>query len=163
MTVAETSVHVLVVKSDAVVSAFTGFNYLIDLTYPLATQSIVSDGQHFQFFVYQLNTLRLWIEDELHPLRNICWTTDRLRLYDTIENNEVKGLNVDVLKLLVKFVMMQPSNIEFDTRPYLPDELPPARQRELLINYVGTKWIPFDEKPGQHEYPRGSAYFQQNI
>ena len=135
----------------------------MDLTYPFTHQSIVTDGRWFQFMTYQLNTLRMWVDDNAHALRNICWTTDRHPLYNTIENGHIRGFNEDVLKMLYKYVLMKPQDRGINLRPYLPEELPPGKHKQTYINFKGEEPFPFTEKPGQHEYPRNSAYFQQNI
>ena len=140
----------------------SGFNWLMDLTYPVTTQTIFTDGHWFQFLAYQLNTLRLWVDDDANTLRNLCWTTDRMPLYETIENGQLRGFNDDVLKLLLKFVVMEPRDRGIDLRPYLPQELPPSKRKETYINLKGEEPFPFTDKPGQFEYPRNSLYFQQN-
>ena len=135
----------------------------MDMTYPMTHQSILTDGRWFQFMTYQLNTLRMWVDDDVQTLRNICWTTDRMPLYETIENGQIRGFNEKVLKMLYKFVIMEPQDRGINLRPYLPDELPPGKRKETYINLKGEEPFPFTEKPGQAEYPVNSAYFQQNI
>ncbi|KAF3851369.1 hypothetical protein F7725_013141 [Dissostichus mawsoni] len=39
------------------------------------------------------------------PRKNLLWGTESLRLYDSVQDGEVVGLNDDVLKLLVQFLM----------------------------------------------------------
>lgn len=55
-----------------------------------------------------------------NPLRNVCWVTEPMKLYDTIENEKVLGLNEDVLKTLIKFYANAPEErTGVDMKPYL--------------------------------------------
>jgi hypothetical protein len=71
-----------------------GFNTMMDLAYPLTTQTIVTDGQTFSFYAYQLNTLALWRGDEANPLRNICWHSNDAKLFEVVEDGEVYRLQI---------------------------------------------------------------------
>ncbi|XP_041360632.1 39S ribosomal protein S30, mitochondrial-like [Gigantopelta aegis] len=97
-----------------------GFNTYLDLTYPLTTQTILTDGQHFTFFAYQLNTLHLWKSNDANPTRNVCWHTDQMKLYDVVEDGTVKGFNDDVLRNIVKMFVLKPRAREVNLRPTLP-------------------------------------------
>ena len=99
-----------------------GFNTYEELTYPFTTQTIVTDGQHYTFFAYQLNTLQMWLDDKANPLRNVCWITEPLKLYDTIEDGKVKGFNDSVLEHLVRFMCIKPVDRGIDQRPNLMPE-----------------------------------------
>lgn len=58
-----------------------------------------------------------------NPRRNICWITEPLKLFDSIEDGKVQGLNEDVLKHLLKFYVNTPEvrdNVEM--KPYLSEE-----------------------------------------
>ena len=129
-----------------------------DLTYPFTTQCIVTDGQMLRFFSYQLNTLRLWIDDGVepnnNPLRNIVWASDPMLLY----NPDSQTVNDEVLKLLLKCVLLQPAvRTGVEMRPYLPDEEVPVEQT-LFLNKIGDELLPY-EKIGQFQYPRNAVYF----
>ena len=67
----------------------SGFSHLIDLTYPLTSQTILTDGQMFSFLAYQLNTLELWKDDEASPMVNLCWHSKEIPLYHSVENGKV--------------------------------------------------------------------------
>jgi len=100
------------------ISGFSTFN---DITYPLTTQTVITNGQWWSFFVYQLNTTLVHSEyaDE-NPKRNICWITEPIKLFDKIENEKVHGLNEEVLKTLIKFYMNIPEErVSVDLKPYL--------------------------------------------
>jgi hypothetical protein len=50
---------------------YLGFSMWKDLTYPLMTRLLFSNGQDFSFAKYQLNTLQLWNPGE--SKNNICY------------------------------------------------------------------------------------------
>lgn len=80
-----------------------------DVTRPFVSQAVITDGQFFSFFCYQLNTLGLSVEtDANNPRKNLLWGTESLRLYDSVQDRQVVGLNDSVIKLLVQFLMNQP-------------------------------------------------------
>lgn len=102
-----------------------GFSTFQDPTYPLVNQMVITNGQWWTFFVYQLNTTTLHI-DAIHenPRRNMCWMTEPMKLFDSIEDGKVKGLNEDVLKHLIKFYANDPEarkNVQM--KPYLGNDM----------------------------------------
>ncbi|XP_041091887.1 28S ribosomal protein S30, mitochondrial-like [Polyodon spathula] len=91
---------------------YQGFWSHEDLTRPFVSQAVVTDGQYFSFFCYQLNTLALTVQtDQDNPRKNICWGTESMRLYEQVKDGEVVGLNDDVLKLLVNFLLNKPQKM----------------------------------------------------
>lgn len=77
-----------------------------DVTRPFVSQAVITDGQYFSFFCYQLNTLGLSMEtDAGNPRKNVCWGTDSMRLYEEVKDGAVVGLDDRVLKLLVQFLL----------------------------------------------------------
>ncbi|XP_061117846.1 39S ribosomal protein S30, mitochondrial [Conger conger] len=84
-------------------AVYQGFWSHEDLTRPFVSQAIITDGQCFSFFCYQLNTLAL--NDSDNPRKNLCWGTGSMRLYEAIQDGNVIGLDNNVLKLLVKFLL----------------------------------------------------------
>ncbi|KAG7221295.1 hypothetical protein INR49_017362 [Caranx melampygus] len=88
---------------------YQGFWDYEDVTRPFVSQAVISDGHFFSFFCYQLNTLALAVETDVNnPRKNLLWGTESLRLYETVQDGEVVGLNDDVIRLLVQFLMNQP-------------------------------------------------------
>ncbi|XP_029999298.1 large ribosomal subunit protein mL65 [Sphaeramia orbicularis] len=88
---------------------YQGFWNHEDVTRPFVSQAVITDGQFFSFFCYQLNTVALSVEtDANNPRKNLLWGTESLRLYDSVQDGEVIGLNEDVIKLLIRFLMNQP-------------------------------------------------------
>lgn len=57
-----------------------------------------------------------------NPKHNVCFGTKPLKLYDTIEDGKVKGLNEDVLKMLVQFYLNSPEQRDHEMKPYLGKE-----------------------------------------
>ncbi|TSM85969.1 28S ribosomal protein S30, mitochondrial [Bagarius yarrelli] len=105
-------------KANAIASLFAwtgaqamyqGFWSEQDLSRPFVSQAVITDGQYFSFFCYQLNTLALSsLSIPNNPRKNLCWGTDSLRLYDKITDGDVIGWNDDVFKLLVRFLLNKP-------------------------------------------------------
>ncbi|XP_065761451.1 large ribosomal subunit protein mL65 [Muntiacus reevesi] len=88
---------------------YQGFWSEADVTRPFVSQGVITDGKYFSFFCYQLNTLALTAQaDQDNPRKNICWGTQSKPLYETIEDNDVKGFNDDVLLQLVHFLLNRP-------------------------------------------------------
>ncbi|KAI3371982.1 hypothetical protein L3Q82_006849 [Scortum barcoo] len=88
---------------------YQGFWNHEDVTRPFVSQAVITDGQFYSFFCYQLNTVALSVEtDANNPRKNLLWGTKSLPLYESMQDGEVVGLNDDVVKLLVQFLMNQP-------------------------------------------------------
>lgn len=90
---------------------YQGFWNYEDVSRPFASQAVITDGRFFSFFCYQLNTVALSVDaDASNPRKNLMWGTESLPLYDSVQDGAVVGLDDDVLKLLVQFLMNQPQN-----------------------------------------------------
>ncbi|XP_040051170.2 large ribosomal subunit protein mL65 [Gasterosteus aculeatus] len=88
---------------------YQGFWPHEDVRRPFVSQAVITDGQFFSFFCYQLNTVALSVEtDASNPRKNLLWGTESLRLYESVQDGEVVGLDDGVVKLLVQFLMNQP-------------------------------------------------------
>ncbi|KAH7966482.1 hypothetical protein HPB49_016776 [Dermacentor silvarum] len=114
-----------------------GFTIYHDPSYPLVSHIVNTDGQHWTFAVYQLNTLRFH-EDyyESNPLRNLCWSSGNLRLFEAYENGELKGIDDNVFKLLLRFMLRQPKAPEgVELRPYLGVDTRPEEERQEQLQY----------------------------
>lgn len=70
-----------------------GFGPYTELTYPITTQTIITNGRQFSLYAYQLNTCALYSKNstDANPHRNVCFGSDELNLYDVVENGQVKG------------------------------------------------------------------------
>lgn len=105
-------------------ACYQGFSTYNDITYPLSTQTIVTDGQYWSFYVYQLNTTvnhNLVIDS--NPKVNKCWGSPELKLFESIDSNgKLVGFNVDVLKQLVQFYSSVPKERDYEMAPYLDAE-----------------------------------------
>ncbi|KAI4901692.1 hypothetical protein NFI96_029235 [Prochilodus magdalenae] len=90
---------------------YQGFWSEQDVSRPFVSQAIITDGQYFSFFCYQLNTLALssFATPDNHR-KNLCWGTESLRLYETITDGDVVGWDDNVLRLLVQFLLNKPQN-----------------------------------------------------
>lgn len=72
----------------------SGFGPYTELTYPITTQTIITNGQDYSFYAYQLNTSALYqrFSGDANPRRNVCFSTDEMKLFEGIENDQVKGV-----------------------------------------------------------------------
>ncbi|CAK1542237.1 unnamed protein product [Leptosia nina] len=102
---------------------YQGFTTYNDITYPLTTQTVITNGHLISFYAYQLNTITMNRDKiENNPKHNICFGTKPFLLYEKLENGKVMGLNEDVLKMLVQFYLNAPEEREHELKPYLGKE-----------------------------------------
>ncbi|KAJ6636283.1 28S ribosomal protein S30, mitochondrial [Pseudolycoriella hygida] len=102
-------------------ACYQGFSTYHDPTYPLSTQTIITDGKLWSFYAYQLNTTRLNIDSiEKNQKVNQCWGTKEMKLFEEItEDGKVIGLNDDVIRNMIKFYINEPRKRDIDMKPYL--------------------------------------------
>lgn len=119
---------------------FHGFTSYHDMTYPFTTQTIITDGQLFSFYKYQLNTTITHFENPDGPnlKYNKCWGTKEMKLFDTIEDGKIQGVNDDVLKNLLTFYLNQPVPRQHEMKPYLG-----AKEKKAadLENLEQRQWL----------------------
>ncbi|ESP00589.1 hypothetical protein LOTGIDRAFT_98700, partial [Lottia gigantea] len=89
---------------------YQGFHHLCDITYPLATQTVLTDGKAFSFYAYQLNTIELGKQNNCNPYQNICWHKKEQNLYEKVEDGKVIGLNDNVCELILKVLLRKTQN-----------------------------------------------------
>lgn len=106
-------------------ACYQGFSTFNDITYPLVSQTILTNGQYWSFCVYQLNTTLLhWEYVDNNPARNICWITEPMMLFDKIEDGKIQGFNEDVLKKLITFYINMPAaRSNENMKPYLGESV----------------------------------------
>lgn len=121
-------------------ACYQGFSTYNDVTYPLVTQTIITNGQLWSFYLYQLNTtaMHIYAVDE-NPKVNQCWATQELKLYDEIdENGTVIGLNDEVIRHLIRFYTNAPKKRDHEMKPYLGEheqtvaDIEELKRREFL-------------------------------
>lgn len=121
----------------ALLALFLGFNECEELTYPFTTQTILTDGRVFTLAAYQLNTLQLWKDDSANKSQNVCWVSQTQPLYDKYENGQLIGFNDNVLKQLLQFFLIEPSNRNSENlSPNLkmwPEKTFDIPEREVLV------------------------------
>ncbi|KAF7392931.1 hypothetical protein HZH66_008764 [Vespula vulgaris] len=123
-------------------ACYQGFSTFHDVTYPFVNQAVITNGQYWSFYVYQLNTTVLHSENvDENPRRNICWATESVKLFDKIEGEKVHGLNTDVLKSLIKFYANTPEEKMIEMKPNLGNDVQKIadiqsdRRRDWLERY----------------------------
>lgn len=87
------------------IALFIGFTQYTDLTYPLTTQVILSDGITWELLCYQLNSVALandW--EECETPSNICWRSGPQKMFDIYDaaSGDFTGLNEALLKTCLK-------------------------------------------------------------
>ncbi|XP_038221970.1 28S ribosomal protein S30, mitochondrial [Zerene cesonia] len=102
---------------------YQGFTSYNDMTYPLTTQTVITNGHLISLYAYQLNTIAMNIDKVDNNLKhNICFGTQPMKLYEKIEDGKVHDLNEDTLKMLVQFYLNAPEEREHEMKPYLGKE-----------------------------------------
>lgn len=104
---------------------YQGFTTMNELTYPLAGQSIMTDGQFWSFYVYQLNTTLLHSHfAEKNERANECWGTKEMKLYEEVdEKGRLVGFNDKIIANLLRLYMNQPAERQgVNMKPYLGRE-----------------------------------------
>lgn len=97
-----------------------GFSPLNELTYPLTSQSVNTDGRKWSFFAYQMNTCDLSHNDmSLHTHQNVLWTQPPVDLYSKVEDGKVVSYDPDCLKPLIKMYLNKPRERPYNMKPYL--------------------------------------------
>ncbi|KAH8263976.1 hypothetical protein KR026_009978 [Drosophila bipectinata] len=86
-------------------ASYNGFNTYNDLTYPLNTQTIITNGQEWSFYEYQLNTLLMHGYNEVvNPKVNFCRGSPALSLFSEVSSTgKCVGFNDETFKQLLNF------------------------------------------------------------
>jgi small subunit ribosomal protein S30 len=122
-------------------ACYQGFSTYNDVTYPFTTQTIITDGQTWSFYVYQLNTTLLHSKNaDENPRYNMCWGSKELKLFESFdkETGKLIGFNEDVLKQLIHFYINQPVASNRNMKPYLGEyeqtvaDIDDDKRREFL-------------------------------
>uniref|UniRef100_A0A8C4R9M7 Mitochondrial ribosomal protein S30 n=1 Tax=Eptatretus burgeri TaxID=7764 RepID=A0A8C4R9M7_EPTBU len=88
---------------------YQGFWADVDVDRPFTSQAIITDGNMFSFFCYQLNTLALDVESDVdNPRRNLCWGTESMPLYKVAEGDQIVDLDEKTFALLINFLLNKP-------------------------------------------------------
>ncbi|XP_076293892.1 mitochondrial ribosomal protein S30 [Lasioglossum baleicum] len=139
-------------------ACYQGFTTVNEMTYPLVTQTVLTDSQMWSFCAYQLNTILLrspFVEE--NPTCNMCWITKPEKLFDTVENEQIHGFNEDVLRTLIKFYINAPvERTGVNMKPYLGEsvkhlaDISKTEERIWLEN--GFKYI-MSNRPRHYKIP----------
>ena len=139
---------------------YHGFTPYDELTYPFTTQSIVTDGRVWNFFVYQLNSHAFHSDlqfNRTNHLQNICWSSGPMKLYEDVnQDGSVNGVNEEVIDLLLKFMLRKPTPVAgtVKLRPYLGvDERTEETKKEhshKLMRLFG-QYLRFPEIRGSYQ------------
>ncbi|XP_026845884.1 28S ribosomal protein S30, mitochondrial [Drosophila persimilis] len=121
------ALHALAIKSSyawlLAQANYNGFNTYNDLTYPMNTQTVITNGREWSFYEYQLNTLLLHSNQvNENPRVNFCRGTPPLPLYAEIsEKGKCVDFNDATLKQLLRVYMNVPKveRIGNELHPYV--------------------------------------------
>ncbi|ESO10084.1 hypothetical protein HELRODRAFT_190373 [Helobdella robusta] len=131
-----------------------GFCDMLDLTYPITTQSVIVNKEYVRFACYQLNTLQMW--NDANPLQNLMWISEPVSMLSKSSDN-AQTLSKQFVEFLLRSILIKPHDREINLRPYLPDEESPVKTK-FTINFKGEK--PFEHPViGRWQYPKRSIYF----
>lgn len=101
---------------------YQGFTTYNDVTYPLAGQTVLTNGQLWSFYAYQMNTTIVHSHfAHENPVANECWGTKEMKLYEEIdEQGRLVGVNEKVVNNLLKLYLNVPAERKgVDMKPYL--------------------------------------------
>jgi small subunit ribosomal protein S30 len=134
---------------------YHGFTPYDELTYPFTTQSVVTDGRIWNFFVYQLNSHAFHGDlqfNRCNHLQNICWSSGPMKLFEDVNSDgSVNGVNEEVIELLLKFLMRKPTPLspEVQLKPYLGVD---ERSEEIKKKQAFRLMRLFGQKMSHHEH-----------
>ncbi|XP_042879584.1 28S ribosomal protein S30, mitochondrial-like isoform X2 [Penaeus japonicus] len=123
-------------------ATYQGFGPVTELTYPIVHQSAISDGQKWNFSLYQMNTCVLHSENATeNPYNNILWLSPEQNLFEAVEESGVKGLNEEVLTSLIamylkKGIIRENASPYLAPYKYLAGHNAPEEYREEFQNYL---------------------------
>ncbi|XP_039287423.1 uncharacterized protein LOC120352045 [Nilaparvata lugens] len=99
-------------------ASYQGFSTFNEITYPLISQHVVTDGRQFSFYVYQLNTTLMNADHvDTNPRVNVCHAMPAQQLYQHIIGNEFVGWDDSALRMLILFYMNKPEQRDYDMKP----------------------------------------------
>lgn len=104
-------------------ASYKGFSTYNDVTYPFVTQTVITNGQLWSLYTYQLNTTLVHSEYALQNEKyNFCWGTTPLRLFEEVTDTEVVGFNDKLLKMIIALYFTAPQErVGVELRPYLKE------------------------------------------
>lgn len=114
-------------------AAVHGFHTYAELSYPLSNQCIITDGQSWSFFVYQMNAHTFHSDVPSSDKQNLCWSLNDLQLYESYEDGQFKGVNDRVIELLIRCYLQRPRRLSEEAiaelRPHLHEDLRSPEER----------------------------------
>lgn len=105
---------------------YNGFNTYNDLTYPMTTQTVITNGKQWSFYRYQLNTTLIH-SDHVHdnPKVNFCWGSPEMNLFQEVDaSGKCLGFNEDVARKLIELYLNAPVEQQSNLRPNLMADAP---------------------------------------
>lgn len=126
------------------ISMYHGYTPFQELDYPFTCQIITTNGQDWLFNVYQMNS-HTFHRDLGGPKRNnVCWSSGLMKLYEKYENDNFKGVNDDVIDLVIKFFGRKTSQDytnQLDLRSHLGEDTRSDEEKELMRDQLREYYI----------------------
>ncbi|XP_053695027.1 28S ribosomal protein S30, mitochondrial [Sabethes cyaneus] len=129
-------------------ACYQGFSVFNDLTYPLTTQTVITNGKKWSFYAYQLNTTLLHSDQvDVNPRYNMCWGMKEMELFEHVDDSgKIHGLNESVLARLIAFYINTPKIREgINLKPYL------CKTETRIANIVDENRRVFMEHAFKHQ------------
>ena len=101
-----------------------GFSPITELTFPLATQGVITDGQTWSYCAYQLNTVDLTTNSPQEASHNnILWLQPKdEKLFDGVEAGKIVNYRPEALAPLLKMYLLKPQARNYSLTPYLSQD-----------------------------------------
>jgi len=98
-----------------------GFSPITELTFPLATQGAITDGQTWSYCAYQLNTVDLTTNTPQQTSHNnILWLQPKdEKLFESVEAGKIVNYRPEALTPLLKMYLRKPEARNYSLTPYL--------------------------------------------
>ena len=98
-----------------------GFSPITELTFPLATQGAITDGQTWSYCAYQLNTVDLTTNTPQQTSHNnILWLQPKdEKLFESVEAGKIVNYSPEALTPLLKMYLRKPEARNYSLTPYL--------------------------------------------
>ncbi|KAI5705039.1 hypothetical protein M8J76_003423 [Diaphorina citri] len=137
-------------------ASYCGFTTFNELTYPLCTQSVLTDGRLVSFYAYQMNRCVTWNHNDKDERRNEAYTSGTMELYSSLDGDRITGWNDSALTQLLGMYMKVPEKQEgVDLTPYLDkkESLVQHYQYDKKRAWLHTRYRDFTARRNRHKEP----------
>ncbi|XP_059096351.1 uncharacterized protein LOC131890916 [Tigriopus californicus] len=86
-----------------------GYEPINNISEPLTTQTIITDGLKWKLGAFQLNRTALIDEEDVRFPNNVCWIQPEEDMMKTNEETGQAEVNIDLMGRIIQFYLAQPS------------------------------------------------------